>query len=129
MNYTVVLEAAWMVEDVDTVEDAMSVAVSEAGKRLNPDKDYVEVEVGLMGCPACGEAFDAAALFAGQALVGLVFEINVYDVEDPEHAERIGKKEVGEAMPGVPLEVVEVFEKEETEVDVDAEEAPADAEE
>ncbi len=120
MNYTVVLEAAWTVEDVETAEDAMSVAVSEAGKHLNPDKDYVEVEVGLMGCPACGEAFDAVAMFAGQALVGLEFEINVYDVDDPTHAERIGKKEVGEAMPGVPLEVVEVFEKEDTDVDVEA---------
>ncbi len=114
-DYTVVLEGAWIVEDVDEMEDAVSVAVSEAGKRLNPEKDYVEVEVGLMGCPACGEAFDSACMFAGTALVGLVFEINVYNVEGEEHASRIAKQEVGEAMPDVPLEVVDVFEKEDTE--------------
>lgn len=112
-DYTVVLEGAWIVEDVDDIEDAVSVAVSEAGKSLNPDKDYVEVEVGLMNCPACSEAFDAACMFAGTALVGLVFEINVYNVESEDHASKIAKQEVGEAMPDVPLEVVDVFEKEE----------------
>ena len=38
-DYTVALEGAWIVEDVEEIEDAVSVAVSEAGKRLNPDKD------------------------------------------------------------------------------------------
>ncbi|MFP4633244.1 MAG: DUF555 domain-containing protein [Halobacteriales archaeon] len=112
MDYTVVLEGAWLVEDVETMDDALSVAVSEAGRSLNPDKDYVEVEVGLMGCPHCGDVFDCVTLVAGQALVGLEFEIDVYDVEGERHASRIGKKEVGEAMPGVPLDVVEVHEKE-----------------
>jgi uncharacterized protein (UPF0212 family) len=112
-DYTVALEGAWMVDDVEEIEDAVSVAVSEAGKRLNPDKDYVEVEVGLMNCPACAEAFDAACMFAGTALVGLVFEINVYNVESEDHASKIAKQEVGEAMPDIPLEVVDVFEKEE----------------
>jgi uncharacterized protein (UPF0212 family) len=113
MDYTVALEGAWMVEDVDDIEDAVSVAVSEAGKRLNPDKDYVEVEIGLMDCPACGEAFDAACMFAGTALVGLVFEINVYNVETEDHAAKIAKQEVGEALTDTPLEVVDVSEKEE----------------
>ena len=111
-DYTVALEGAWTVEDVEEIEDAISVAVSEAGKRLNPDKDYVEVEVGLMDCPACGEPFDSACMFAGKALVGLVFEINVYNVEGEDHAAKIAKQEVGEAMPDIPLEVVDVFEKE-----------------
>ncbi|MDY7083090.1 MAG: DUF555 domain-containing protein, partial [Halobacteria archaeon] len=68
-NYTVVLAGAWIVDDVDNVDDAISVAVSEAGKKLNPDKDYVEVEIGYSNCPACGEEFDAALSFAGKALV------------------------------------------------------------
>lgn len=113
MDYTVALEGAWMVEDVEEIEDAVSVAVSEAGKRLNPDKDYVEVEIGLMDCPACGEAFDAACMFAGTALVGLLFEINVYNVETEDHAAKIAKQEVGEALTDTPLEVVDVSEKEE----------------
>jgi len=109
----VALEGAWIVEDVDDIEDAVSVAVSEAGKRLNPDKDYVEVEIGLMDCPACGEAFDAACMFAGTGLVGLVFDINVYNVETEDHAAKIAKQEVGEALTNTPLEVVDVSEKEE----------------
>ncbi|MFW5983671.1 MAG: DUF555 domain-containing protein [Halobacteria archaeon] len=113
MDYTVALEGAWIVEDVEDIEDAVSVAVSEAGKRLNPDKDYVEVEIGLMDCPACGEAFDAVCMFAGTALVGLVFEINVYNVETDDHAAKIAKQEVGEALTDTPLEVVDVTEKEE----------------
>ncbi|MFP4174403.1 MAG: DUF555 domain-containing protein [Halobacteriales archaeon] len=113
MDYTVALEGAWIVEDVEDIEDAVSVAVSEAGKRLNPDKDYVEVEIGLMDCPACGEAFDAVCMFAGTALVGLVFEINVYNVETDDHAAKIAKQEVGEALTDTPLEVVDVSEKEE----------------
>lgn len=113
MDYLVALEAGWVVEDVDDVEDAISVAISEAGKRLNPEKDYVEVDIGFLNCPACGEPFDSACIFAGTALVGLVFEINVYNVENEEHAARIAKKEVGSALGKVPLEVAEVVEVEE----------------
>jgi len=112
-DYTVALEGAWIVEDVDDIEDAISVAISEVGKKLNPDKDYVEVELGLLDCPACGEPFDSACMFAGTALVGLVFEINVYNVDGPSHAEKIAKQEVGESLPDTPLEVADVFEKKE----------------
>lgn len=112
-DYTVYLGAAWVVEDVGDIEDAISVAVSEAGKQLNPEKDYVEVDVDLLDCPACGESFDSAVVYAGTALVGLVFEINVYNVDSPDHAQKIGKQEVGEALPDKPLEVVDVLEKEE----------------
>ncbi|HUW68280.1 MAG TPA: DUF555 domain-containing protein, partial [Candidatus Nanoarchaeia archaeon] len=33
-NYRVTLEAAWLVKDIETVDDAMGVAIAEAGKRL-----------------------------------------------------------------------------------------------
>ncbi|MDY6780386.1 MAG: DUF555 domain-containing protein [Halobacteria archaeon] len=113
-NYKVALEAGWVVEEVDDIDDAISVAVSEAGKQLNPDKDYVEVELGLLNCPACGEPFDSVVTFAGTALVGLVFEIDVYNAENEEHAAKIAKKEVGEAIRDVPLEVAEVVEEDES---------------
>jgi len=72
-NYEVAMEAAWLVRDVKETDDAIGVAVSEAGKRLNEtDKQYVEVEPGVTGCPACGEPFDAAFLAANTALVGLL---------------------------------------------------------
>lgn len=112
MDYTVALEGAWVVTEVGNVDDAISVAVSEAGKQLNPTKDYVEVELGVLHCPACGEPFDSACTFAGTALVGLVFEIDVYNADGEDHAARIAKKEVGEALDDVPLEVAEVVEKE-----------------
>ncbi|MBX0285499.1 MULTISPECIES: DUF555 domain-containing protein [Haloarcula] len=119
MNYLVAMEAAWLVRDVEDIDDAIGVAVSEAGKRLNEsDMDYVEVEVGATGCPACGEPFDSAFIAADTALVGLVLEIDIFNAESVEHAQRIAKSEVGGALRDVPLKVIEVFE---TEEDDDAE--------
>jgi len=110
-NYEVAMEAAWLVRDVEETDDAIGVAVSEAGKRLNEtDKQYVEVEPGVTGCPACGEPFDAAFLAANTALVGLLLEIDIFNSE--EHAERIAKSEVGGALRDVPLEVIEIIETE-----------------
>jgi uncharacterized protein (UPF0212 family) len=45
-DYLVVLESAWVVRDVKSLEDAISVAISEAGKRLNPTAKFVEIESG-----------------------------------------------------------------------------------
>lgn len=117
-NYEVALEAAWLVRDVETVDDAIGVAVSEAGKRLNQqDLAYVDVEIGLADCPACGEPFDAGFIAAGTALIGLVLEMTVFNAESREHATRIAKSEVGGALRDVPIEVIEVIE-----FDEDAEE-------
>jgi uncharacterized protein (UPF0212 family) len=106
-NYKVVLEAAWIVMDARSVDDAMSVAISEAGKRLNPKMDYVEVEVGATFCPFCGEPFDSVFVVANTGIVGLLFEMKVFNAETSEHAERIAKKEIGKALRDVPLKVVE----------------------
>lgn len=108
-NYVVAMEAAWLVRDVENSDDAIGVAVSEAGKRLNDkDLDYVEVEAGVTTCPACAEPLDAAFLAAKTALVGLVLELTVFSADSEEHAERIAKSEVGGALRDVPLEVIEV---------------------
>ncbi|WP_132058479.1 DUF555 domain-containing protein [Halorussus amylolyticus] len=110
-NYLVAMEAAWLVRDVNGIDDAIGVAVSEAGKRLNDQSmDYVEVEVGATTCPACGEPFDSAFIAAGTALVGLLLEIKVFNAEGEEHAQRIAKSEIGGALRDVPLEVVETIE-------------------
>ncbi|PSQ28609.1 hypothetical protein BRD03_02660 [Halobacteriales archaeon QS_9_68_17] len=112
-NYLVVMEAAWLVRDVEEIDDAIGVAVSEAGKRLNEqDMDYVEVDVGATGGPACGEPFDSAFIAADTALVGLVLEMKVFNADSQEHAQRIGKSEVGGALRDVPLSVVETIEYE-----------------
>ena len=111
-NYVVAMEAAWLVRDVDNSDDAIGVAVSEAGKRLNQqDLEYVEVDVGLTSCPACGEPLDAAFLAADTALVGLVLELTIFNADGEEHASRIAKSEVGGALRDVPLKVIEVVEE------------------
>jgi uncharacterized protein (UPF0212 family) len=110
-NYLVALEAAWLVRDVDGVDDAIGVAVSEAGKRLNEqDKEFVDVNVGITGCPFCGEGFDSAFIAANTALVGLDLEIEVFNADSEQHASRIAKSEVGGALRDVPLSVIEIVE-------------------
>ena len=110
-NYLVAREAAWLVRDVDDIDDAIGVAVNEAGKRLNDqNKEDVEVEVGATTCPACGEPFDSAFIAADTALVGLLLEIDVFNADSEEHASRIAKSEVGGALRDVPLSVIEVVE-------------------
>ncbi|USZ72714.1 MULTISPECIES: DUF555 domain-containing protein [Natronosalvus] len=110
-NYLVAMEAAWLVRDVEAIDDAIGVAVSEAGKRLNSENmEYVEVEVGATGCPACGEPFDSAFIAAETALVGLALEMDVFNADSEEHASRIAKSEIGGALRDVPLSVVEIFE-------------------
>jgi uncharacterized protein (UPF0212 family) len=112
-DYLVAMEAAWLVRDVENVDDAIGVAVSEAGKRLNErDKEFVEVEVGVTPCPACGEPFDSAFIAAETALVGLLLEIDVFNAESEDHATRIAKSEVGGALADVPLSVIEAVETE-----------------
>jgi hypothetical protein len=112
-DYLVAMEAAWLVRDVDDIDDAIGVAVSEAGKRLNEmDKEFVEVDVGSTPCPACGEPFDSAFIAAGTALVGLFLEIDVFNADGETHATRIAKSEVGGALRDVPLDVIEVVERE-----------------
>ena len=110
-NYLVAMEAAWLVRDVGAVDDAIGIAVSEAGKLLNDaEMDYVEVEVGATPCPACGEAFDSAFIAADTALVGLLLEMEVFNADGTEHAARIAKSEVGGALRDVPLSVIQTAE-------------------
>ncbi|MDF1557108.1 MAG: DUF555 domain-containing protein [ANME-2 cluster archaeon] len=111
-NYKVILEAAWLVKDISTVDDAMGVAIAEAGKRLNPQLEYVEIEVGSTQCPACNEPFDSVFMAANTALVGLALEMKVFDAENEEHAARIAKSVIGKALKNIPLNVIEVTELE-----------------
>jgi uncharacterized protein (UPF0212 family) len=106
-NYYVTLEAAWLVKDVKSVDDAISIAISEAGKRLNPKLSKVEVAVGSTSCPSCGELFDSVYLAAKTALVGLIFEIKIINAENESHAAKIAKSVIGKALHDVPLEVIE----------------------
>ena len=111
-NYKVTLEAAWLVKDIETVDDAMGVAIAEAGKRLNPELEYVEINIGTTYCPSCDEPFDSVFMAADTALVGLILEMRVFDAENDEHAARIAKSVIGKALKNIPLSVIEVVEME-----------------
>ncbi|MBP2031168.1 MULTISPECIES: DUF555 domain-containing protein [Methanohalophilus] len=107
-NYHVTLEAAWLVRDVKSADDAIGVAIAEAGKRLNPKLDFVEVDVGTTFCPACNEPISSVFMAANTAIVGLVLQMKVFDAETEEHASRIAKSVIGRALRDVPLSVIEV---------------------
>jgi uncharacterized protein (UPF0212 family) len=109
-NFNVFLEGAWFVKDVATGEDAIGIAISEAGKRLNPKLEFVGVDVGTMSCASCDEDFMSVYVVADTALVGLLFQMKVYEAESEEHASRIATSVIGKALRDVPLKIVEVEE-------------------
>ncbi|MDV0444537.1 hypothetical protein MmiAt1_00630 [Methanimicrococcus sp. At1] len=109
-NYNVYLEGAWLVKDVATGEDAIGIAISEAGKRLNPKLEFVGVDVGTMSCANCDEEFMSVYVVADTALVGLLFQMKVYEAESEEHAARIATSVIGKALRDVPLKVAEIDE-------------------
>jgi len=109
-NYLVVLQGAWIVRNVKGVRDAMNIAVAEAGKRLHPDLDFVDIDVGVTRCPKCGENLKSVFLVANTALVGLTFEMKVFNAQNREHAVRIAKYELGKRLQRIPLEVLDVVE-------------------
>ncbi len=109
LNFNVILEGAWLVRDVKSADDAIGVAISEAGKRLNQKKlEFVEVEVGESTCPHCNEPLDGVFLVAGTALVGLIFEIKIFNAESEEHAARIAKSMIGRALGTIPLRLLDI---------------------
>jgi len=107
-DYTVTIESAWLIRDAKTLDDAIGIAISEAGKRLNPAAKYVEVEAGYLTCPYCEETLSSAIVVADTALVGLVLEMKVFRAESAEHAGRIAKSVIGKALRDVPLKIMDI---------------------
>jgi uncharacterized protein (UPF0212 family) len=127
MDCRVVVEAAVPVYDVESTNEAVRIAISKTGEMLNPDLNYVEIEMGSRSCPHCGEDLDPAFVAADESLVALELEMTVFNVEREEHASRIARKEIGQRLENIPLEVLEVeVIEEEGEVD-DAEETEAES--
>ncbi len=114
MDCRVVVEAAVPVYDVETTDEAVRIAISKTGEMLNPDLNYVEINMGEQQCPHCGEPLDPAFIAADESLVALDLEMTVFNVEREEHASRIARKEIGQRLENIPLEVktVEVVEDE-----------------
>jgi len=134
MNCRVVVEAAVPVYDVETPDEAVRIAISKTGEMLNPDLNYVEINMGERHCPHCDEELDPAFIAADESLVALELEMTVFNVEREEHAARIARKEIGQRLENIPLDVleIEVLEEEdaddETEDDDSATEEAADEE-
>ncbi|WP_276278921.1 DUF555 domain-containing protein [Halorussus caseinilyticus] len=108
MNCRVVVEAAVPVYDVETPDEAVRIAISKTGELLNPDLNYVEINMGGRSCPHCGEELEPAFIAADESLVALELEMSVFNVEREEHASRIARKEIGQRLENIPLTVLEV---------------------
>ncbi|ELY53077.1 DUF555 domain-containing protein [Natronococcus jeotgali] len=107
MDCRVVVEAAVPVFDVETEDEAIRIAISKTGEMLNPDLNYVEINMGERTSPE-GEELPPAFIAADEALVALELEMTVFNVEREEHASRIARKEIGQRLENIPLEVLEV---------------------
>ncbi|WP_255195699.1 DUF555 domain-containing protein [Halorarius litoreus] len=132
MDCRVVVEAAVPVYDVGSADEAVRIAISKTGEMLNPDLNYVEITMGERACPHCGDDLETAFVAADEGLVALELEMTVFNVEREEHASRIARKEIGQRLHNIPLEVltVETIEEEadeDAEADADAADDDADA--
>ena len=107
MDCRVVVEAAVPVYDVESTDEAVRIAVSKTGEMLNPDLNYVEIEIGARTSPS-GEALPPAFIAADEGLVALELEMDVFNVDRPEHASRIARKEIGQRLRNIPLKVLDV---------------------
>ncbi len=110
MDCRVVVEAAIPVYDVETADEAVRIAISKTGAMLNPDLNYVEIDMGERHCPDCGTSQEPAFIAADEGLVALELEMTVFNVERDEHASRIARKEIGQRLENIPLEVIEIDE-------------------
>ncbi|MFB6074829.1 MAG: DUF555 domain-containing protein [Haloarculaceae archaeon] len=117
MNCRVVVEAAVPVYDVETPDEAVRIAISKTGEMLNPDLNYVEINMGKRSCPHCGEELEPAFIAADESLVALELEMTVFNVERDEHAARIARKEIGQRLENIPLDVLEIEEIEDDDED------------
>jgi len=107
MDCRVVVEAAVPVYDVETPDEAIRIGIAKTGEMLNPDLNYVEIEMGSRTSPS-GEELPPAFIAADEALVALELEMTVFNVEQEEHASRIARKEIGQRLENVPLTVLSV---------------------
>ncbi|SFG80295.1 Uncharacterized protein, UPF0212 family [Halopelagius inordinatus] len=122
MDCRVVVEAAVPVYDVETPDEAIRIAISKTGEMLNPDLNYVEINMGSRTTPS-GEELPPAFIAADEALVALELEMTVFNVEQEEHASRIARKEIGQLLENVPLKILSVEEIPDEGADDDGEES------
>ncbi len=118
------------VYDVETPDEAIRIGISKTGEMLNPDLNYVEIDMADRTSPS-GEELPPAFIAADEALVALELEMTVFNVEREEHASRIARKEIGQRLENIPLEVIEIevidTDDDETETDTDDEDGASES--
>ena len=119
MDCRVVVEAAVSVYDVETVDEAVRIAISKTGELLNPDLNYVEIDMGSPTDPD-GEELPPAYIVADEALVALELTMDVFNVEQEEHAKRVARTEIGQRLSEIPLAIASVEELPDDESDAEA---------
>jgi uncharacterized protein (UPF0212 family) len=128
MDCRVAVEAAVPVYNVDSTDEAIRIAISKTGEMLNPDLNYVEIEVSPQTCSRCNETVTPAFVAADEGLVALRLEMAVFNVEDEQHAARITRKEIGQRLDEIPLKVLSVIQVPQDAESTDSEDAAATAE-
>lgn len=108
MNYKITLEAAYIVKEIKEESDAIAIALSESGKKLNPKLKYVEINIKESICESCKKKKKEILIIANTALVGLLLEIKIYNAESKEHASRIARSEIGKALKNIPLKIIDI---------------------
>lgn len=108
MDSRVTVEAAVSVYDVETVDEAVSIAIAKTGKMLNPDLNYVDIGKSSVDQVEDDADVEPGFVAAGEGLVGLELEMSVFGVEDEQHAARVVQKEIGQQLTDIPLEILSV---------------------
>lgn len=106
MDCRVVLEAAVPVYDVETVDEAVRIAIAKTGEMLYPDLNYVEISPKERMCEHCYDVLEPAFLSADESLVALELEMDVFNVDNKTHAKRIARSEIGSQVNQIPLKEV-----------------------
>lgn len=105
--YEVELSIPWVVAGAKSVQDAISIAVAEVGKRTkSTETRSSEILVQDVACPSCGYEMEAALCTTDFAMVVLTVIVEM-PAESPEESERVAKRELGVRMEDIPLTVLE----------------------
>jgi len=102
----VVVEAAVPVFDVETADEAIRIAISKTGEMLNPDLNYVEINMGERTSPS-GEELPRVYRGRRSARRARTGDDRLQR-RAREHASRIARKEIGQLLENIPLEVMHV---------------------
>lgn len=104
--FEVHVSVPWVVAGTTGVQNAINIAVSEVGKRVEQSAArYSNIIVQDVACPSCGHEYEAALSTTDFALVVLTVEAE-YPAGSVDESVRVAKRELGVRMKDVPLTVL-----------------------